>query len=159
SCANDGIAALLEQTDGDKRFICYYLNSKIKWLREVVAAGNDQLNLNTSRISQLPIPFPAPFEQCSIAEALGNVDALLGGLDQLIAKKRNLKLAAMQQLLTGQTRLPGFHGKWEVKRLGSVLRFQVGFPFSSAFFNEKEQGIRLVKNRDLKSDDQVYHYS
>jgi len=48
------------------------------------------------------------------------VDALLGGLDRLIAKKRDLKQAAMQQLLTGQTRLPGFHGEWEVKTLGDL---------------------------------------
>ena len=64
----------------------------------------------------------------------------------------------MQKLLTGKRRLPGFSGEWEVKRLGSVLRFQVGFPFSSAFFNDEGQGIRLVRNRDLKSDDQVFHY-
>ncbi len=107
---------------------------------------------------QVALP-PTEAEQRAIAEALSDVDGLLGGLDRLIAKKRDLKQAAMQQLLTGQTRLPGFHGEWEVKRLGQVLRFQVGFPFSSAFFNEKEQGIRLVKNRDLKSDDQVFHYS
>jgi type I restriction enzyme S subunit len=49
---------------------------------------------------------------------LSDVDALLGGLERLIAKKRDLKQAAMQQLLTGQTRLPGFSGEWEVKRLG-----------------------------------------
>ena len=59
-------------------------------------------------------------EQRAIAEALSDVDALLGGLDRLIAKKRDLKQAAMQQLLTGQTRLPGFHGEWEVKRLGEL---------------------------------------
>jgi type I restriction enzyme, S subunit len=41
-------------------------------------------------------------------------------LDHLIGKKRDLKQAAMQQLLTGQTRLPGFRGEWEVKRLGDV---------------------------------------
>ena len=51
------------------------------------------------------------------------MDALLGGLDRLIAKKRDLKQAAMQQLLTGQTRLPGFHGEWEVKRLGDHVTF------------------------------------
>lgn len=62
----------------------------------------------------MPIP-PLP-EQRAIAEALGDVDALLLGLDRLIAKKRDLKQAAMQQLLTGQTRLPGFTGEWEVKR-------------------------------------------
>ena len=54
------------------------------------------------------------------------MDALLGGLDRLIAKKRDLKQAAMQQLLTGQTRLPGFHGEWEVKRLGHVAEMGSG---------------------------------
>ena len=62
---------------------------------------------------RFPVP-PLP-EQRAIAGALGDVDALLGALDQLIAKKRDLKQAAMQQLLTGQTRLPGFSGEWEVK--------------------------------------------
>ena len=66
------------------------------------------------------IPSPTPPEQRAIAEALSDVDALLGALDRLIAKKRDLKQAAMQQLLTGQTRLPGFHGEWEVKTLGEL---------------------------------------
>ena len=46
----------------------------------------------------------------------------MGGLDLLIAKKHDLKQAAMQQLLTGQTRLPGFHGEWEVKRIDEIAR-------------------------------------
>jgi type I restriction enzyme S subunit len=54
------------------------------------------------------------------------VDALLAKLDQLIAKKRDLKQAAMQQLLTGQTRLPGFRGEWEVKRLGDIAAMGSG---------------------------------
>ena len=61
--------------------------------------------------------FPPLPEQRAIAAALSDVDALIGALDRLIAKKRDLKQAAMQQLLTGQTRLPGFSGEWEVKRL------------------------------------------
>ena len=52
-------------------------------------------------------------EQRAIAEALSDVDALLGVLDRMLTKKRDLKQAAMQQLLTGQTRLPGFKGEWE----------------------------------------------
>ena len=79
-------------------------------------------NLDCNRMRkhrQLLIPPPLP-EQRAIAAALSDVDALLGALDRLIAKKRDLKQAAMQQLLTGQTRLPGFHGEWEVKRLGDV---------------------------------------
>jgi type I restriction enzyme, S subunit len=70
----------------------------------------------------LKIVHPPIEEQRAIAEALSDVDGLLGGLDRLIAKKRDLKQAAMQQLLTGQTRLPGFHSGWVVKRLGHAGR-------------------------------------
>ena len=63
-------------------------------------------------------------EQRAIAAALSDVDALLAKLDALIAKKRDLKQAAMQQLLTGQTRLPGFSGEWEVTQSSAIL---VGF--------------------------------
>ncbi len=72
------------------------------------------------------VPLPPCPEQRAIAGALGDVDALLGALAQLIAKKRDLKHAAMQQLLTGQTRLPGFSGEWEVKRLGEIGSFSKG---------------------------------
>ena len=72
---------------------------------------------------------PLP-EQRAIAGALSDVDALIGALDQLIAKKRDLKQAAMQQLLTGQTRLPGFHGEWEVKRMDDLFTFSGGYSAS-----------------------------
>ena len=121
--------------------------------------GAGRYKLTKATLEKLPCAIPPLDEQRAIAQALSDVDALLATLDQVIVKKRDLKQAAMQQLLTGKTRLPGFSGEWEVKRLGNVLRFQVGFPFSSAFFNEKEKGFRLVKNRDLKTDDQVFHYS
>jgi type I restriction enzyme S subunit len=75
---------------------------------------------NDNLRTKIYIAVPSLPEQHAIAEALSDVDGLLGGLDRLIAKKRDLKQAAMQQLLTGQTRLPGFHGECEVKRLGSV---------------------------------------
>ena len=67
----------------------------------------------------VPIP-PTDAEQRAIATALSDVDAQLGGLDRLIAKKRDLKQAATQQLLTGQTRLTGFHRHWEMKRIDDI---------------------------------------
>lgn len=73
-------------------------------------------------VKALHLPIPPLSEQHAIATALSDVDALLGGLNQLIAKKRDLKQAAMQQLLTGQTRLPGFSGAWEVTQVGGVVR-------------------------------------
>lgn len=72
------------------------------------------------------VPFPPMPEQQAIAAALRDVDALLDGLTHFIDKKRDLKQASMQQLLAGQTRLPGFDGEWEMKRLGDVGRFLKG---------------------------------
>ena len=73
-------------------------------------------------IAEMRIPLPPLPEQKAIANALSDVDQLIASLDQLIAKKRDFKQAAMQQLLTGKTRLQGFSGEWETKRLGDVLQ-------------------------------------
>ena len=90
--------------------------------RAVVGTTRLELSIATLRKFPLPVPPTLP-EQRAIATALSDVDGLLGGLDRLIAKKRDLKQAAMQQLLTGQTRLPGFHGeksaKPRLKEIGS----------------------------------------
>jgi type I restriction enzyme S subunit len=75
-------------------------------------------NLRKYRIA-LP---PTKTEQELIASHLADIDALIAGLERLIAKKRDIKQATMQQLLTGQTRLPGFSGEWEVKQLGEIAR-------------------------------------
>ena len=78
-------------------------------------------HLGGTRFEQLLLPWPPPeTEQRAIAAALSDVDALLDGLDRLIAKKRDIKQAAMQQLLTGKARLPGFSGKCRTKRLGEI---------------------------------------
>src|SRR5262249_36644709 len=84
----------------------------------------------------VPIP-PSKTEQRAIATALGDVDVLLDRLDRLIAKKRDLKQAAMQQLLTGQTRLPGFQGEWEVKLLAKLFRFSGGYSASRNQLSEE----------------------
>lgn len=72
-------------------------------------------------IAGMQIALPPIQEQHAIAAALSDVDALLEELDRLIAKKRDIKQATMQQLLTGQTRLPGFEREWETKRIGELL--------------------------------------
>ncbi len=86
------------------------------------------LGLATIRSTKIPIPSRFP-EQRAIAAALGDADALIAGLERLIAKKRDLKQAAMQQLLTGQTRLPGFHGEWVPLNMAdnSTLKARIGW--------------------------------
>jgi type I restriction enzyme, S subunit len=88
--------------------------------RYFLIAGKQTTNLatiNKTALGQLPVVLPSLPEQRSLAATLSDMDALLAGLDKLIAKKRDLKQAAMQQLLTGKIRLPGFDGKWVVKQL------------------------------------------
>ena len=93
-----------------------YSAGRIEPLKTVGA----QPAISMANLKRYKIPLPQLREQRAIAAALSDVDVLIGALGQLIAKKRDLKQAAMQQLLTGKTRLPGFSGDWEVKRLGEV---------------------------------------
>ena len=100
----------------------YLFQSEIlkRQINEHLGATINQITNKSLNSFRVPVS-PLDDERRAIATALNDVDALLGGLDRLIAKKRDLKQAAMQQLLTGQTRLPGFNGGWEVKRLGEAL--------------------------------------
>ena len=100
-CANDGIAILLDFNKNiDKLYIVYFINSITKSLREVVATGNGQPNLNTELIGAIKIPLPpTKSEQTAIATALSDADALITSLEKLIEKKRAIKQGAMQELL------------------------------------------------------------
>ena len=109
------------------RLASYLFQSEIlkRQINEHLGATINQITNKSLNSFRIPVS-PDEAERDAIAAALGDVDALLGGLDRLIAKKRDLKQAAMQQLLTGQTRLPGFSAAWEVKRLGEVVQIQKG---------------------------------
>ena len=106
----------------NSHWLCYMMNSRHGRKQvEHVQYGTAQKQFNIGDAIDFYYPVPPLPEQRSIAEALSDVDALLASLDRLIAKKRDLKTAAMQQLLTGKTRLPGFSGEWELKRLRDVI--------------------------------------
>ncbi|HJQ31681.1 MAG TPA: restriction endonuclease subunit S [Pyrinomonadaceae bacterium] len=102
-----------------------------RWVR-LMSMRSGQPGISGSEYSQLPIALPPLPEQRAIAEALSDMDELLSGLDRLIAKRRDLKQSAMQQLLTGQTRLPGFHGEWEIKSLAAICSMKSGEGITSA---------------------------
>ncbi|MFA6202992.1 MAG: restriction endonuclease subunit S [Gallionella sp.] len=103
-------------------YMLIYLKSKyFKNQIDLMITGGAQPNFGPFHLNKVLIPLPSSkVEQRAIATALSDVDALLAAQDKLIAKKRDIKQAAMQQLLTGKQRLPGFSGEWEVKRLGEV---------------------------------------
>ncbi len=111
----------------DHGYLIHYLRSnEIQKHIEAIQVQAAQANLSLENIRDFKIKFPPLPEQRAIATVLSDVDALLAKLDALIAKKRDVKQAAMQQLLTGKQRLPGFSGEWEVKRLGDVGTFSKG---------------------------------
>lgn len=102
----------------------YYLFCSIDWMQHNEASGVPSLNART--IEAIQRGYPLNSEQQVIAEALSDADALIESLEQLIAKKRQIKQGAMQELLTGQRRLPGFGGEWIQQRLGDIAHIKTG---------------------------------
>lgn len=121
---NQDIKALVPRHDVDSEYLLWWLTAHESVLLGITTEStHGTKRMATDALHAVEIDLPPLPEQRAIAAALSDVDALLGGLDRIIAKKHDLKQAAMQQLLTGQTRLPGFSGAWEVKRLGDHVTF------------------------------------
>jgi type I restriction enzyme S subunit len=121
ACIHDGMLGLVHLSPSvEPEYLFYRLTDLQEQLHAAATHGGTFVNLTTKGFGAFTIAIPPPPEQRAIAETLSDVDGLLGGLDRLIAKKRDLKQAAMQQLLTGQTRLPGFHGDWEVNTVAEL---------------------------------------
>ena len=117
------LLVLEPKTEMDARYFSNYINHGVHFAVE--STGVPQLT--APQVARYLLPVPPESEQRAIAEALSDVDGLLAALEVLIAKKRAVKQAAMQQLLTGKSRLPGFSGTWETTRLGEIAPLQRGF--------------------------------
>ena len=104
-------------------FFLYFSNHFYSRIMQMTAKSSVD-SVRRDMIARMKIPLPPTLtEQEAIAGALSDADAWIESLEQLIAKKRQIKQGAMQELLTGKRRLPGFSGKWETKRLGEHCRF------------------------------------
>ena len=146
------------------RWLAYLLSSKPQKdrIKELATGTSGSMkNLAKGSLLELKIAVPPPPEQRAIATALSDVDALLAALDRLIAKKRDLKQAAMQQLLTGHTRLPGFHCSragqpiykqtevgmipedWEVRSVRDIGQIKTG-PFGTLLKADEYAGVEGV---------------
>lgn len=119
-----GLARLKVPLQGS--YICRFLAPGSADNEQIYASqsGQSKPGLSLKNLQGFLVALPPLPEQRAIATALSDVDALLAKLGALVAKKRDLKVAAMQQLLTGQTRLPEFSGEWEVTRLGELLSYE-----------------------------------
>jgi type I restriction enzyme S subunit len=149
-------------------YLSYHFHSEsFKQRVRDVAVGQTMASINTKILMgvRMVLP-PTKAEQEAIAGALSDADALIESLEQLIAKKRHLKQGAMQELLTGKRRLPGFetvgaihelplqnvpHG-WEAKRLGELASISRGAsprPIDSPIWFDENSTIGWVRISDI----------
>ena len=118
---NQDIKAILPNAQIDPRFLPYLILGNEQRVRNLVdLAGHGTGRINSDELRALEVRWPPVHEQRVIVAVLMDVDALIGSLEALIEKKRAIKQAAMQQLLTGRTRLPGFDGEWDTRRIGEL---------------------------------------
>ena len=109
-----------------------YLFKTIPW--NLYNSGSGVPTLNRNDVQDYLVAIPSPKEQTEIAAILSDVDTLINSLKRQIVKKKAIKQGAMQELLTGKRRLPGFSGEWETKKLEdycSLITKQTGFDYSA----------------------------
>jgi len=143
-CANDGIAAFLNLSNRlDRHYLTYFLNSKTKYYREVVAPGNGQPNLNTDLIGITKIPLPPLPEQQKIAQILSTWDRAISKIEQLIAKKQESKRGLMQQLLTGKKRFKEFDSEWKSLKLRDLIVLTSGSTKPDSFKEVRSEAAKI----------------
>jgi type I restriction enzyme S subunit len=110
-----------DQSKVSSKFVSYFLASEKP--QKLFRASTDvgaKAGMSLITVQKIQLALPSLPEQCAIAEALSDADALIGALDRLIAKKRDLKQAAMQQLLAGNCGPPSSYGEWETRSMSQV---------------------------------------
>ena len=121
-------------------YLFYFYVKYGDWLAKHYCQGTKQQSYTASLVKQLPIIYPPSIEeQRCITEVLSDVDNLISSLQKLIEKKKAIKQGAMQELLTGKKRLPGFYGEWKREQLPELLQEQNGIkigPFGSQLKKE-----------------------
>lgn len=142
----------------DVKFL-YYLTQRIDWNSYNTATGVP--SLTSQNISDILVSFPPLHEQHRIASALTSMDNLISSLGKLIEKKKNIKQGAMQQLLTGKTRLKGFSEPWVKRKLGDNATIQRGGsprPIE-AYLTTNRDGINWIKIGDVRPNDKFIRHT
>ena len=137
----------------DGRLFAYYIGSPL--IQEQISktvVGSTIPTLSQEKVKSFIFPCPPLPEQRKIAAVLSDVDEMIAALVKLIEKKRKIKTGAMQRLLTGKTRLPGFKGAWVEKRLGDCFEIMMGQSPESRFYNNARKGLPLIQgNADIQN--------
>lgn len=105
------------------------------------AVGTKVYGVTNEMLQTVLLPIPTRHEQRRIASALMKVDAIISNLDKLIQKKQAIKKGAMQELLTGRKRLPGFKGEWKERRLGDIFDIKAGGDVDKEHFSITQNNV------------------
>ena len=117
---NQACAAIRIANEVDSEFVRHSLTHRYEYIRGL-SNGGSQENLSGAIVKQIRVGMPPTrAEQNAIASALSDADNLIDSLERLLTKKRQIKQGAMQDLLTGKRRLPGFSGHWQPARFGEA---------------------------------------
>ncbi|MEQ8186383.1 MAG: restriction endonuclease subunit S, partial [Candidatus Eremiobacterota bacterium] len=127
-------------------YLNYFQSFFKKRIISSISSGGAQPFLSLKQISEILIALPNKIEQSAIANALSDTDSLINSLEQLIAKKRAIKQGAIEELLTGKRRLPGFSGEWKTIMLGEIFEFKNGLNKEKHFFGK---GTPIVNYMDV----------
>ena len=150
---NQACAAISIHGNVSREFLLHFLISRYEAIRNSSNSGSQE-NLNGQIVKDISIALPpTKAEQEAIAEALSDTDALIESLAQLITKKRHIKQGAMQELLTGKKRLPGFSIEWSSISLGELFTFKNGLNKAKEFFGH---GTPIVNYMDVFRDSKIY---
>ncbi|WP_413520373.1 restriction endonuclease subunit S [Psychrobacter glacincola] len=172
---NQQLHAFLPSEKIDNYFLMYALKDQESYFYG--AATKTALPyLNKDNCNATPLPLPSIQEQTTIATALSDVDNLIQSLEKLIAKKEAIKTGTMQQLLTGETRLPEFATRedgslkgfeqtelgripedWKVSTLGAISNFINGRAYS--LHEWKTAGTPVIRLQNLTGRGENYYYS
>lgn len=146
-----GFKVLEEKTDPS--FLIHLSNSnEYRRLMKSILVGSTQVHIRNTTLKQTKIPLPTKSEQQLIATALSDTDLLIESLEKLIAKKRQIKQGAMQELLTGKKRLAGFSGEWENVTAGEIGRFRGGCGFPIKYQGLSEGNYPFYKVSDMNNE-------
>jgi type I restriction enzyme S subunit len=133
----------------DSLYLFYKLNRNKYFLD--FDSGVGQTNLKKSEVLDCPVVLPVDKkEQSAIASTLSDMNVLIKKFEKLIEKKKNIKQGAMQELLTGKRRLPGFSGKWESKKLGEIIDYKNGKSLESHITDGGDYYLITLNSLDIK---------
>ena len=168
-CIHDGFV-VFENLKVNKDYVySYLLWIENDWSKE--GQTGSQMNLNTTIVGSTCIPLPPTLEeQRRIAGALSDMDELISSLEKLIEKKKAIKQGAMQELLTGKTRLPGFTQQpgykptevgvipedWGVVKIFQIAIIQTGSTPSTADSSNYGKDFLFVSSYDLGKSKYIY---